>query len=265
MAITLTCPSCERALKVKDELAGRKIKCPQCGAVITVIAKGANSEARITAKKPQPAPPARDEDDEPGEEERPKKKKRKKGKSNQGLIIGAGLGGVAIIAVVVVLLLNRGDGAPKVAQKNLNPAPPPQNQEKEEPAPQADPVPEKRAPAGAIARVREGTVDRNKLRQLGLAYMNFLDTLKRGPKDQKEFSPYYENDHEINEYLTKKWITFIWGANRQSFAEHGTSNTILAYETDPDRAGIRLVLFGDGSVDGLGEDAFQKAPKAKGK
>ena len=28
--ITLSCPSCEKKLKVKDELAGKKIRCPQC-------------------------------------------------------------------------------------------------------------------------------------------------------------------------------------------------------------------------------------------
>src|SRR5437868_6904629 len=50
MAIALTCPSCARELKVKDELAGRKIKCPKCGKVIAVLDKKSNSDARITAK-----------------------------------------------------------------------------------------------------------------------------------------------------------------------------------------------------------------------
>src|SRR5438874_2601141 len=153
MAISLTCPSCERALKVKDELAGRKIKCPACGSVIAVVAKESNSEARITAKKPQPVRASREED-EPEEQERPKK--------------------------------------------------------------------------------------------------------------QQELSSYYENNGQINEYLKNKWVTFIWGVRRQALDELGSSNTVLAYETDPDARGIRMVLFGDGSVDGLNEDAFQKAPKAKG-
>ena len=33
--ILLTCP-CGRSLRLKEELAGRKIVCPQCGTVLTV-------------------------------------------------------------------------------------------------------------------------------------------------------------------------------------------------------------------------------------
>jgi len=36
MAISFSCPACDRSVKVKDELAGRKIKCPECGKVIAV-------------------------------------------------------------------------------------------------------------------------------------------------------------------------------------------------------------------------------------
>jgi predicted Zn finger-like uncharacterized protein len=36
MAITLSCPSCKNRLKVKDELAGRKVKCPKCKEVTRV-------------------------------------------------------------------------------------------------------------------------------------------------------------------------------------------------------------------------------------
>jgi hypothetical protein len=35
MPIPLTC-ACGRSLRIKDDLAGRNIKCPQCGAVLTV-------------------------------------------------------------------------------------------------------------------------------------------------------------------------------------------------------------------------------------
>ena len=49
MPISLTCPSCERGLKVKDELAGRKIKCPKCSEVITVPA----DEEQVAAVKPK--------------------------------------------------------------------------------------------------------------------------------------------------------------------------------------------------------------------
>ena len=48
MSITLTC-RCQARIQVKDELAGRSVKCPKCGEVLTV---------------PQPqAPPAADDDE----------------------------------------------------------------------------------------------------------------------------------------------------------------------------------------------------------
>ncbi len=59
MAIALTCPACQRALKVKDELAGRKIKCPDCAAVIAVPGKKAVTETGVTATKPRPIRPPR--------------------------------------------------------------------------------------------------------------------------------------------------------------------------------------------------------------
>ena len=58
MAIALSCPSCDHALKVKDELAGRRIKCPKCGGSIAVLDK--------------------EDDEEREEDERPRKMKKKK-------------------------------------------------------------------------------------------------------------------------------------------------------------------------------------------
>jgi hypothetical protein len=66
MPIPLQC-DCGRSMRVKDELAGRKVKCPQCAAVLTV---------------PQPEPPAEDQayelisDDGPEEEVRPRGRAR---------------------------------------------------------------------------------------------------------------------------------------------------------------------------------------------
>jgi hypothetical protein len=34
--ISLSCPACDRRMRIKAELAGRKIKCPQCANVIAV-------------------------------------------------------------------------------------------------------------------------------------------------------------------------------------------------------------------------------------
>ncbi len=45
MTIAVACQSCHKRLAAKDELAGRKVKCPQCGALLTI-------------PKPEPAPQA---------------------------------------------------------------------------------------------------------------------------------------------------------------------------------------------------------------
>jgi len=36
MPIMVSCPSCEADLRVKDELAGRRVKCPKCGNAFTI-------------------------------------------------------------------------------------------------------------------------------------------------------------------------------------------------------------------------------------
>ena len=41
MAIEFSCPKCKKKLKVKDELAGKKIKCPGCGSPAAVPAAAA--------------------------------------------------------------------------------------------------------------------------------------------------------------------------------------------------------------------------------
>ncbi len=71
MSLFLTCPGCGGQLKVADNLAGKKIKCPKCAAVFPAAAP---SEAAITAEPstveaeditPTLLPALDDEDDEP--------------------------------------------------------------------------------------------------------------------------------------------------------------------------------------------------------
>jgi len=49
MAIRLTCPECGKELSVRDELAGRRGKCPGCGGIITVP-DAAGEEPALTAQ-----------------------------------------------------------------------------------------------------------------------------------------------------------------------------------------------------------------------
>jgi phage FluMu protein Com len=48
MPITFSCNSCNKKLRVKDELAGRKVKCPGCATVLQVPATS-TEEAGVAA------------------------------------------------------------------------------------------------------------------------------------------------------------------------------------------------------------------------
>jgi predicted Zn finger-like uncharacterized protein len=53
MSIAIQCPGCQATLRVKDELAGRKVKCPRCEASVPVPADEP-AEEEITEAKPAP-------------------------------------------------------------------------------------------------------------------------------------------------------------------------------------------------------------------
>jgi predicted Zn finger-like uncharacterized protein len=57
MATTLSCPGCQTPLRLREDLAGKKIKCPRCGQVITVPAEEivmleAVDDEKITSEPP---------------------------------------------------------------------------------------------------------------------------------------------------------------------------------------------------------------------
>jgi hypothetical protein len=56
MPTVINCPSCERKLKVPEELLGKKVKCPTCG---TLFTGGAEGEAPPEPEPEEPAPPPR--------------------------------------------------------------------------------------------------------------------------------------------------------------------------------------------------------------
>ncbi len=69
MPITFECPACLKALKVRDELAGKNVKCPGCQKVAKVPAPGSEQSeqdallsdepAAVPKKEPPPRPPRR--------------------------------------------------------------------------------------------------------------------------------------------------------------------------------------------------------------
>jgi ribosomal protein S27E len=255
MAIALTCSQCEHDLKVKEELAGRRIKCPECGQVLAVpesSPRGGAVAAGASAK-------SRDLDGE--EEVRPRKKKKKRKQSNKALLIGLAVGAVllAIAGVVLIIVLNQGDGdgkgQAKGDPKKLEPAPDPADDFPPPPPPQAKP------PATGIRRAAERTEVKNALRQIGLAYHMYCDMSRKGPQKWEDLAPFYEKNIEITNMLKTKYLTFLYGTHLTQMTQ-GTSNTVLAYETQLDQQGIRIVLMADGSVTFMTDEELKAAPKA---
>jgi predicted Zn finger-like uncharacterized protein len=66
MATTLNCPGCQTPLRVREDMTGKKIKCPRCGQVVTVPADEpvvleevteATGAEKITTEPPAPKGP----------------------------------------------------------------------------------------------------------------------------------------------------------------------------------------------------------------
>jgi hypothetical protein len=85
MAFTTHCPSCNRLVKVPDELLGRQVRCPGCRAVFTTQADEAPAAAprdreedfeERTRRQAPPEEPNEYEEEEYEEEERPRRRRR---------------------------------------------------------------------------------------------------------------------------------------------------------------------------------------------
>jgi ribosomal protein S27E len=61
MSISVQCPGCEKTLKAKDELAGKRVKCLACGQVILVPAGQTASEKAIIPPQQKPPVPKKAE------------------------------------------------------------------------------------------------------------------------------------------------------------------------------------------------------------
>lgn len=126
MPIAFSCQSCGRDLRIKDELAGRQIYCPDCKAVLTVpgsteddipeaeLAPAASEtddrfSERGDDRPPRiPRPPRDLDEDEWDDDDRPRKKKRRRsvepsGGSSNG--ISTIIGGVVIMLIAVIWLV----------------------------------------------------------------------------------------------------------------------------------------------------------------
>jgi hypothetical protein len=261
--ISTICPECDRELKLKDELAGRKIKCPGCGAAIPVPGGGnaavtqerprksrsADQEAVIQAATSKKRPAA--------DEDRPRKKKKQKA-SNLVLWMGVAAAAVLLLGCLVGVGIYLATKSPSTEQAKGPSTKSEKLRPKEEPDAQT-----KKQPKNVIVRGMELQDVKNAMKQLGLAWLNYLDSVsKKGPPNREALSPFYENNVTINTLLKDGTVVFIWNAGVQQMPK-GTSNTILAYEKESYTNSLRVVLFGDGRVEMVDDAEFAATPKAE--
>jgi hypothetical protein len=101
----------------------------------------------------------------------------------------------------------------------------------------------------------------NDLKQLGLAYHNYMDAMGKGPNKPDDLSPYVENDQRLINPLKSGEIVLIYDVKMTDMPD-GANNYVLGYAKDvPTKGG--LVLRGDASVATMTADEFKKAKLAK--
>lgn len=249
MPISLTCPSCDRGLKVKDELAGRKIKCPKCSEVIVVpadeeaVAAGKSKiKARATEdddERPRSKKVEREEEDDEQEEEeerpRKKKKKKKKGAGVLRYVIG-GVVLAALIVVLVIILMNKN----KPVEKKEEPVAQ-QPQEPDEPE-EAKPLPKQKAQPKSLAQnIRQAALRperQNELKTIGTFFKLFYDTNNKNPRTEKEFLDSMRRDAPVVvKAIEKKEYILNLNVNMRSGAPRG----IIAYDPLIDGPGHQAV------------------------
>jgi hypothetical protein len=146
MPVTFACGGCGFKTKVKDELAGKKIKCPKCGvpgvipAVMTKQEQSSSDDLlSVNLDKFQDVEPEEGEELNPAlNPKAPAKKKKKKTKSKyapvssavKGAAMGFSLLSVGVLALLVVFVLPdvieglnaTGDAKPQNAPAPADPA-----------------------------------------------------------------------------------------------------------------------------------------------
>jgi prepilin-type processing-associated H-X9-DG protein len=114
---------------------------------------------------------------------------------------------------------------------------------------------------GGVQQAAQRQKRANDLKQIGLAYQNYLDAEGKAPGQAADLQKYLLESPPTYQALVNGQYVVLWGATLQSMTA-GTSNTVLGYEADvPTKGGN--VLMGDGSVRIMTVPEFQAAPKAK--
>lgn len=135
MSLSVTCSDCDKSLKVKDELAGKKIRCPGCSAVIA-IPKPATDDDELPDEWDEPAPTKRKrraaddddfEDDEPiarprSRSAKPASKKkggRSKSKGPNVLVLVGAIGGGLVVLLLVGVMLVAAVNQARISASNV--------------------------------------------------------------------------------------------------------------------------------------------------
>ena len=109
MAIHVECETCGCRFRVRDDKAGRRVRCPECTEAVWV------TEIDEFDDYQEPSRPQRRQ--RPSGSSRGRKRKRKQ-TSAVPIFIAAGVGLVVVIGVVLLFALRGGDDAPVVADQN---------------------------------------------------------------------------------------------------------------------------------------------------
>ena len=120
----------------------------------------------------------------------------------------------------------------------------------------------------AVQKVRDAAhrAERaNELKETAIAIMNFMQQRNQGPANLNDLVPYLNPASKTVSRLRAGEIEVQWNLAPINRQIAGTSNVIMAWESQPDPAhdGARWVAYMDGHVEWLTAAQFQQALKAK--
>ncbi len=111
---------------------------------------------------------------------------------------------------------------------------------------------------GHVQRGKERQTNQNDLQQIALFYIQFDSENDRPPASLEEFKTYVYKDSP------KLFQKIEDGSYVINFKVKPSSNTVVAYEKEPDLNGNHLVVWGDKATKLVSSSDLQKALQNKG-
>lgn len=166
---------------------------------------------------------------------------------------------VCVLTVGVAALLLAGCSQQATTSQKAT-APVAQAPAKPAPAAQAQPAPSSSAGTttgshGVVQNVRQAAkraADGSELRNIAIAYTQYADANRRGPASINDIKDSLSS-RTIEGLQDNSVYTVVWKLQNPS------ASTILAYATELDSFGTRLVAKSDGSVNRMTKEDFEKA------